>query len=415
MIGVLFKKNVLVKKMEPIRVLFYADTFDATSGYSKVGNSLAKRLAKDSRFDVYYQQLVGVEPVHIKEEVKILPSFCDRNNPLFINNIVNNLRTIAPEVFLPISDIFLMKKDGLDRLNFKEMVFMPYVLLDSINVPDYFEDILDKASCILAAHEFGQEQLKKENYESEILYHGVDPEYKPISEGEKINLRKKLKIPVDNKVFFFCGRNFLRKRPFRLVEAIGRYNKYCDDNNLVNTTTFLLHVSNHKDIGWNLEKFMEREGKRLNTTFDNVIFTKEHKLGQGLKEDEFVKFYQVSDFYISAASGEGFGLPIIEAMAVGNIVIAPDNTTHSQHLADNRGILVKNDSCMYVGYGTKQEVVNINALTEAIIKAVNLTKEEKKVYTDKTNKWVKDKCDWDKITKQLAEIIINEVNKNGRK
>ena len=414
MIGVLFKINVWGLKMDPIRVMIYADTYAATSGYSKVGNALAKRLAKMKDFEVYFQQIVSIDPVTKEDDVILLPSFADRNSSFFINTIVNNIRMITPNVFIPISDIFLMRRDNLHKLNFHELKFMPYVLIDSIGIPDYSNEVLDKAHHIFSAHEFGYDQLQKEGYDSEILYHGVDNSYKEISKAEQISLRRSFLIPDDNKVFFFCGRNFMRKRPYRLLEAIAKLNKHYQDNNKDNDTTFLLHISDHTSPNWNLEEFVKRLAKEYDISMDNIIFTKEHKLGQGMREDDFVKLYQMSDFYISAASGEGFGLPIIEAMSCGKLVIAPKNTTHTKFLQERRGLLVDNDSQMYVGFGSKQDLVNINKLTESMLEAIKINKTKiGERYRNNAKQFVNKNCDWDQITLQLANSIKKVVN-NGK-
>ena len=67
---------------------------------------------------------------------------------------------------------------------------------------------------------------------------------------------------------------------------------------------------------------------------------------------------------------------------------------------------------MYVGFGTYQETVDIDKLKNAINEAVNMSDSDYDNMSLKCIEWTKEYCDWDKITNQLKEIILNEV-KNG--
>ncbi len=58
--------------------MFYADSFTGTTGYSKVGRELAIRLAQDERFDIYFQELVTVEPARVINNIKVLHCFMNR-------------------------------------------------------------------------------------------------------------------------------------------------------------------------------------------------------------------------------------------------------------------------------------------------------------------------------------------------
>jgi glycosyltransferase involved in cell wall biosynthesis len=397
--------------MKKIKVLFYADEFDGTSGYSIVGKELATRLAKDDRFEVFFQQLINPTPVTKKEGVTIFPAFVERDKELFIYNILNNIRIINPDVFIPISDIFLMRRDGINQLLFNNIKFMPYVLIDSENVPDYNEEILKYAHKIFTASKHGQKELSKEGYESELLYHGVSENFKEVDKVTKYKLRKEYNIKPKDKVFLFIGRNFLRKRPMRLIEAISLFNKKLKDDNKENNSKFLLHISDADNDAWNLELFVKRMEKLYNVDNSNIIFTKKHKLGKGLNKQDLIKLYQLSDVYITASAGEGAGLPLLEAMKCKLPIIAPDNTTHSDLLKDGMGYLVKNYGISYVGYGCYHKLIDIIDLKDKIHYVYNtFDSDEMKSYKNKAFSWAKENADWNKITKQLADTIINEVN-----
>mgnify|MGYP001626247441 CR=1 FL=1 len=47
--------------------------------------------------------------------------------------------------------------------------------------------------------------------------------------------------------------------------------------------------------------------------------------------------YNISDIYVSASRGEGFGIPIVEAMATQKPAVLPDNSAHIEHIKDDDG------------------------------------------------------------------------------
>lgn len=390
---------------DKIRLMFYADSYAGTSGYSKVGRELAKRLAKDDRFDIYFQEITTSTPLTIQDNVKILPCLSQRGSQLFTNVMLHHLRIFSPHIFLPICDTFLLERDNIHNINFTNIKFMPYIMVDSENLPDYSELILNKAKKIITGSKFGQSEMKKQGFDANILFHGVDFEkYKPITDELKKLLRVDNGLPENKKIFLFVGRNFLRKRPQRLMEAIALYNKNNPDNN----AHFYLHITDHDMKQWSLPLFKDRLEKDYNVKLDNIQFSSPHTLGKGVEEKDLIELYQACDYYITASSGEGFGFPIVEAMACGKPVIAPDNTTHSTFLADGRGILVPNEGFSYTGFGTKQLLVNIEELTKAIETAMTMSKENYQEIIDKSLVWVKENCDWDKIAEQLKIIITSE-------
>ena len=383
-----------------IKVMFYADTFTSTSGYSKVGRELALRLAKMEDFDIYFQELVTQEPARNFNGVKILPSFATRGTKEFLNVLVHHLRIFSPQIFFPISDTFLLKRDGIDKLEMKNIKLIPYIMIDSEGLPDYSEDILKYASKIYSGSKHGADTMINSGFNAEVLFHGVDPtHYKPIKKDLMKLKRKDNSYPEDKKIFLFVGRNFLRKRPQRLLEAIAIYNTKNPDND----AHFIFHSSGAEIHEWNLPLFVKRLKKQYNCKMNNVEFTEKHNLGTGIDEVDLVSLYQLSDFYISASSGEGFGLPIVEAMACKKVVIAPDNTTHSVFLDDGRGILVKNEGYSYTGYGTKQKLPDTKALAESIEKAMNMNLQEYDKMSNAGMAWTKENCNWDTIAKQLAD------------
>jgi glycosyltransferase involved in cell wall biosynthesis len=99
-----------------------------------------------------------------------------------------------------------------------------------------------------------------------------------------------------------------------------------------------LHVDFH-DAGVvdkpNLDKLIH--GMRLQ---DNIMYTEENKWTTGISTDFLNRLYNLADLYITPHGGEGFGLPICEAMACGVPFVATDCTSMPEFAGnEERGLL----------------------------------------------------------------------------
>jgi glycosyltransferase involved in cell wall biosynthesis len=247
-------------KNEPIRVMFYADGYDLTSGYSNVATNLAKRLAKDKRFSVFFQEITTIMPTEQKNGVYILPCFFPRTDSKFLNVIANHIKIFGPHIFIPICDPFLLERDKIHNIKFNNIKLMPYAYFDSEDITDNIS-LLTDSDKILVPTEHSQKILSYGNLKSDIIYNGVDFDlFTSCNNTKKERLRLKFDIDKDKKVFLFVGRNISRKRPERLLESIALFNKQHPSNK----AHFLLHMADHNNNQYNLQIFIKRLEKKYN-------------------------------------------------------------------------------------------------------------------------------------------------------
>lgn len=158
---------------------------------------------------------------------------------------------------------------------------------------------------------------KKKNYDLSFVNNGIDTEkFKPVK--NKQELRNKLNLPVDKKIFVWAGVFIERKDPLLLVNTI----KKLDNPNL-----FFVFCGDGK-----LLPVIKEETE----DFKNVIFTG--------NVDNISEYLQASDFYISTSLSEGLPMAVIEAMACGLPCLLSDIEQHKYVLKEQTGMLFKSQN-----------------------------------------------------------------------
>ena len=73
---------------------------------------------------------------------------------------------------------------------------------------------------------------------------------------------------------------------------------------------------------------------------DNLVFSGGHKWDKGVPPETLANLYRTSDVYFSPHAGEGFGVPMVEAMACGVPVVATKYTSTHDFVAPGRGMFI---------------------------------------------------------------------------
>ncbi len=127
------------------------------------------------------------------------------------------------------------------------------------------------------------------NIQFKYVDNGIDTEkFKPIE--NKIVLRKRLNLPVNKKIFIWCGAFIERKDPLTFVKVIKQ---------IQNEKLFFVFCGNGL-----LENLCKKELDN-----NNVLFT---GYANNIKD-----YLQASDYYISTSLSEGFHLTVYESLACG--------------------------------------------------------------------------------------------------
>lgn len=258
------------------------------------------------------------------------------------------------------------------------------------------ENILRKVNLPIAMAKFGQRQVK-ELYDINTKYipHAIDVKnYYPLSPEEKEKC--KAKFGLQGKYVVGCvQRNQGRKMPDRMIKAFA---EFCKDKP---EAVLFLHTDPY-DVAapFDLINLINRYKLNNRVFFTGMTFFK------GFTYKQMNEIYNCMDCFILGTSGEGFGIPTIEAAACGVPSVVTDYTTTQELLVEDGqcGFPVKLASELTGSWNVERAIWDDNHAVECLNELYHnfeLRKQFGKTGTEKINKLY----NWDVVGKQWSETI----------
>jgi glycosyltransferase involved in cell wall biosynthesis len=183
---------------------------------------------------------------------------------------------------------------------------------------------------------------RRRNAKVSVLPHGVDTGcYRKIpvgEEGHKEQARTVMfsgHVGADDFLLVNVSQNQKRKALWHSMEVVAAIRALRPD---LNAKLYIHAPSANKDEGLDLRHAASQLGliQAGAVFFSDKNFNRGHAL---LDEHQLNAIYNAADVLISTSFGEGWGLPLTEAMAAGTAVAGPRHTSIGELLADDRGIL----------------------------------------------------------------------------
>lgn len=189
--------------------------------------------------------------------------------------------------------------------------------------------LLGKIDGVLAMSEFGKQGLinMHKNIDPKnvyVTYGGVDLMYRPTVDKKAVQLKLEKKYGIKSPYILGSGRLDQHKNIHGLIKAFGLLNEKRGTNeNLVITGG--RHIPSYSDM---IEGLIDKLNIRSKVTIIKVE-----------DSDDMPLFYQGAEFLVYPSLYEGFGLPIVEAMACQIAVITSDITSCPE-VAGNGALLI---------------------------------------------------------------------------
>ncbi|MCI5057543.1 MAG: glycosyltransferase family 4 protein [Flavobacteriales bacterium] len=238
----------------------------------------------------------------------------------------------------------------------------------------YFPKYAKAADKIVTVSEFSKDDIHKhfgiQKNKIEVVYNGYNTNFQPLTHQKKSEIRTKYTEGMP--YFIFVGSLHPRKNVVRLFKAFDLYRAKND-----HTNTKLLIVG--QKMWWTDDIKHAYQNMKYK---DEVIFT-----GR-LSSEELYKVVPSAEALLYISYFEGFGIPILEAMASGTPVIT-SNITAMPEIAGDAAILIDPYSTDAIAQGMLEITNNRKASSQLIQNGIDRAK----------------LFSWDKTADQLSDII----------
>jgi glycosyltransferase involved in cell wall biosynthesis len=407
-------------KCTPYNILGLSDSPITYSGYANQTRGIFRNLAKRQEFDVTLigQNYAGM-PMHVDHERDTLSS-CPQND----------LYRLVPGGPEPFGKAFLQKhiQDHRPELLWTLLdTFMLFWLLDQPISPAkhmcYFPSdgtpfprqndkynavrLLKRAEFPISMSQFGRDQAIDQGVSNcGHIPHAVDLKnfYARSDDG-----RKALRADWSNRIGVDLTNKFV-------VGTVGRFQgrkmlpeliKSFDDFSKGKEAVLVIHADVNDPAGKQMG-IMIQDFIRQNNVADRVFFTGT-SVDAGFTERHMGELYNIFDLFALCTSGEGFGIPTVEAMACEVPVVATDYTTTKELVLDSKaGLAAK----------VAETITGTYNVERAIADKKDFTAKLQEMFDDRSfraqcgrngRKAVVDKYSWDIVMPQWIKAIREAV------
>lgn len=296
-------------------------------------NPLLKDSPQDEMF-VFFHHSFEKGLIRKKSHLKFVPEF---------TRVKSNV--LRKGLFLP----FALRKWDLDLFHGVDHVGLPFLYKDKkcryiVTIHDLITRIfpykfsfkhrliqnsllslvLRKADKVIAVSRSTKQDLLRFYPQCEekikVIYEGVEPHFYPRSAQEVQRVRRKYRI--DQNYFLFLGTLEPRKNIGRVVESFIRFKQETP-------AELKLVITGRK--GWLYKGILEQI--RRSPYSQDLLFT------DFVEDEDLPALYSGAEVFLYPSLYEGFGLPLLEAMACGAPVIT-SNGSSLRELAEGSALLV---------------------------------------------------------------------------
>ena len=417
-------------------ILFASDSPYYPTGFARQCGSIANMVSEIFNWDTHYLgwQTRGNPPISgFNYKVHGV-----KGNAMFGKDSYNDVfHEISPDIIFTQGDAHMV--DVLARI--PRPFWLLYYPLDGDPINGLIADVLKKVDVPIAMSKYGKNLTESQlKIKTEYIPHGVDTNnYSPIN---KVAARKmffdmygiRLPTPPEDLFIFGCvARLNKRKHHMRLLEAFRMFlnsgNKEEREEKRKKCFLYLhldakdplyIHDANHDYF------FLEQiEVRGIDM---NVIITppadrakKKYSFTEGIPDQDLSILYNCFDVHVLPTGGEGFGIPIVEAMACGLPSIITDYTTTREFLVLDddevpvpkekmRGIAVPPKTLYMERCGVRKAWIDVRKLAQAM-QTYWKSEELRKQHGDNARQWAVDHYDWKVVNKMWVDLF-ERINTN---
>ena len=302
----------------------------AERNWTGVGNYIINIVSNISKIDKENKYYLCYRFSHIKNKAKILKISQNNFRTKIIQEPLNFIFQLKIDIFHGMADRMPWSYRARNIVTIHDI---GAAILEDNYASNHFKDMMKKryenilqkkpANIVITVSEFTKKEIVKHySYPEDkirVIYHGIRNIFTPKSE-DNISLTKD-KYGINTDYFIYVGSINIRKNIKRVIEAF----KILTEKN--KTITLVLAG----DLSYGHEEILEKINK--------LNIGERVKIIGYLKNEELASLYSGAMALVFPSLYEGFGLPVIEAMACGTPVLT-SNISSMPEIAGNAACLV---------------------------------------------------------------------------
>ena len=317
-----------MKKVYNVGIL--SDSPLLTTGFANQSTAIANILSEAGHDVTYFAHAYGgqmlVPPIRFQDGKELKFKVVGGGREAYFKDLLQiYVKQHKIDILLIYLDTFMLY-DWFLRMDLSPAKVIFYYLSDGGGgLPLNCENILKKVDYPLAAAKFAQKQVKDlYNLDSDYIPNTINAkDFYPISKEEKEKLKAKRGLS-GKFVVGTVARNQGRKMMDRTFKA---FRLYADRD--PNAVLFLHTDPNDVAQVFNMHNLIKRYNLQNRVLFSGMSWYK------GFNYKDMKDVYNVMDVFLLTTSGEGFGIPLVEAMACEIPVVATDYTTTRELVLDH--------------------------------------------------------------------------------
>ena len=324
-----------------MKIALLSDSPFFPTGYSNQAKLLAKYLrgkGHEIHFMANGHQGTTIKKAELMDGTKFdYTIYGQGKQPYFADLMSPLLKDIKPDIFMILLDTFMLHGDSKNPSNawFLRVDTSPaqtmfwYPSDGGGGLPIGCENVLRKINHPVAMARFGQKQVKDYyNIDSHYIPHGTEKDrFTPLTDAQKDELRAKWGLQ-GKFVVGVVARNQGRKMVDRTIKALAIFNLIKEQ---IPEAMLFLHMDPDDPAQvFNIRTLINRYNLENRVVWSGMTALK------GFDWQQMNEVYNLFDTFLLTTSGEGFGIPIIEAMSCKIPVLATDYTTTPELVKENK-------------------------------------------------------------------------------
>ena len=354
------------KKRRDLKILFHGDSIFSQSGYGVELDWIIRRLLKEV-FQVAQSAKAGLTGHWLDHRLDegTLRMYPQLDDPHGSDMLFYGAKHFGAHIAISMIDIWVIQPQFIQQLKQHGIKWWCYIPVDSVPPSPGVLRVLPLADKIITFSKFGQKELLKHGFASEMIYEGVDVNL--LKPRDKTEAKKIVGIPPTEFLFGMIAAN--KENPPRksFQEVLEGFKMFLEKHP---EAGLFLHTQQISGGSFPIRDYANylKIGQRcffLDQLFSSIFATRE----------DIVNQYNAFDAYLMPSQTEGFGLTAVEAQACGVPVVTTN--AHSMPeliIPDKTGALVETNSRWFNNALTFWERPDPRSIYEAMEKVYAMTK-----------------------------------------